>query len=99
MNIYNQLPTQSFDYVAKTLTETGHESILPHISKNNNKYVINKSIHEISPLPTYKFAVACALASLGNIPLANEIENSPNRFIEPKLGDRVSTELFNKLIS
>jgi len=62
MSLYQNIPTKSYEEVRQILINSGHESILEKISKSGSCYSLRKSINEISPLPTYQFAVACTLA-------------------------------------
>jgi hypothetical protein len=99
MSYFSQFPQKSFESVKKILIGSGHESILEHIIKRGDSYELRKPINNISPLPTYKFAIACSLASLGNTELASEISPGAENIIEPEFGDNISKDLAVSFLS
>ncbi len=93
MSLYRRFPAKSYEEVSRILTNSGHGGILNHIRKTERGYILHKPIEQVSPLPTYQFAIACALASLGNIELAEDIYPNGERIIEPQWGDNISRNL------
>ena len=98
MNFYKDFPKKTYEEVVEILEASDHQSVLNHIVQNGDEYVLNKPIDKISPLPTYHFAIACTVASLGNPQLANTIHGSPERVVEPGWGDNISRELARKFM-
>lgn len=96
MSFYQGFPQKSFSEVSSILAETGHESILEHLSESGGKYSISLPANQISPLPTYKFAIACTLASLGNIQLAEIVCPNPEAFVAEDWGDNISRDLVSR---
>jgi len=99
MSFYNQFPIKTYEEVRKILNNNGHENILNHLLETDEGYTLLEPIERISPLPTYQFAIACTLASLGNPVLANQTYSYGDAVIEPSLGDNISRELFNDFMS
>lgn len=99
MSYFTRFPQKSFESVTKILTESGHESILSHINKCGDIYGLHKPINQISQLPTYKFAIACTIASLGNIELASELSPDAEIFVETDFGDNISKKLAASFLS
>ncbi len=83
--------------VTLVLKEQGLERVLDHIELNNGIYMLSESIDDISKLTSYQFAIACTLASLGNIKLAAHIIKNPNPITKAKSGDNKSRELAKEL--
>lgn len=85
--------------MSQILVNSKRESILNFIEETDEGYYLNNSIENISPLPTYQFAVACSLASLGNPEEAERIFKAPESIIAPNSGDNISRDLFNDFMS
>ena len=98
MSLYQKFPTKSYDKVREILINTGHKSILDNISKHDGFFSLRKSINDISPLPTYQFAIACTLASLGNPDLDERTYPSGAKITEAEWGDNISRDLVKALM-
>ncbi|PTB99798.1 hypothetical protein C9993_01425 [Marinobacter sp. Z-F4-2] len=93
MNLYADVKRRTYEEVAELLSKNGHESVLEHIEDDGGRYRLKAPVQKISPLPTYRFALACTLVALGNFEQAESIVSQPHRFIEPGWGDEISRDL------
>lgn len=93
MKLFADIKRKPYAEVADLLSAHGYESVLKHIELTDGRYRLNAPIQEITPLPTYKFALACTLAALGNLEQAEEVVSEPERFTEPDWGDSISRNL------
>lgn len=63
----------SLNDVQTLFATVGYDSVISHIRQMGNGYELTKPVEEISPLPSYQYAVAVALMALGNTKRAKEI--------------------------
>ncbi len=97
MSIYNEFSIKNINVVSAILTELEHDSIMHWIEELDGNYVLKTKIDKISVLPTYRFAIACTLAALGNPIEAFSVCNTPELFIHEEWGDNISRILFFRL--
>lgn len=81
------------------MQNSGHESILDHLVETDDGFILNKPLNDVSDLPTYKFALSCTLASLGNRSLASQILPNPENFVADGYGDNISRSLASDFLS
>lgn len=98
MSFFEEFPIKGYDEVCNILEETGYHQVIEEIIQIESGYFTRRLAHQLGPLPTYKFAIACALASLGNYRLAEYICSLPENFMEPGWGDNISRDLANRFM-
>lgn len=99
VSIFRNLPKKSLYQVSQILVDYKYESILSFLEETDEGYYLNNSIGNISPIPTYQFAVACTIASLGNPEEAEMIFENPEEAIAVTSGENVSRDLFKVFMS
>lgn len=99
MTYFDNFPKKSITEVAAILSETGHDTVTEHILFSGGQFQLAQPIEEITALSTYKFVIACALASLGNPSLADRICSNPECFVKSTAGGNVLRELANRLLN
>lgn len=99
MNFYDRFLIKNLSDVTCILHNSGHESILDHLEETDDGFILNKPLNDVSVLPTYKFALSCTLASLGNKSLASQIIPNPENFVEDGYGDNISRCLVSDFLS
>jgi hypothetical protein len=93
VNLYSDIKRKTYEEVSELLSESEHYRVLKYIEHDGGRYRLKAPIQQIPPLPTFRFALACTLAALGNIEQAESIVSEPHRFVEPGWGDQISTDL------
>ena len=93
VSYFSDFRVKSWDEVVSILEENDHNKVADHIQPCGQSYGIRGSIDHISPLPTFRFAVACALAALGNHVVADELISQPEAFVSLPEGDVISAHL------
>lgn len=94
---YESFSVKSIEQVTEILERHGHENILERIELTGTAYTVRNDAWSPDMLPTYRLALACSVASLGNAEQAHSIYANPELALSGIEGDKISQDLANDL--